>query len=47
MHGGGQRSGVMIYIAIAILIVFMSYFFVKALQHSDPQQPRALLHDSK
>jgi hypothetical protein len=46
MNDRHERSGVMIYIAFAILILFLSYAFVKAYQ-SGPQEPRAPVHDSK
>jgi hypothetical protein len=46
MDGGHKRSGVMIYMAIAILIMFLSYVFVKAFR-SSPPEPHAPVHDSK
>jgi hypothetical protein len=46
MDEGQKRSGMIIYIAIAVLVASMAYFFVKAFQ-SGPQEPHAPVHDSK
>jgi hypothetical protein len=43
---GNERSGVIVYIAIGVLILFLSYAFVKACR-TEPPQPHAPIHDSK
>jgi hypothetical protein len=45
---GKHGSATMLYIGLAILAILLSYVFVKAIHHADPNaQPHAPLHDTK
>jgi hypothetical protein len=45
---GKHGSATMLYIGLAILLAVLSYVFVKAMHHDDPNaQPHAPLHDTK
>jgi hypothetical protein len=46
MDGNHKRSGIMIYIGIAVMILFLSFVFMKACR-SGPQEPHAPVHGSK
>jgi hypothetical protein len=45
---GKHGSATMLYIVLGILVILLSYVFVKALHHTDPNaEPHAPLHDTK
>jgi hypothetical protein len=45
---GKHGSATMLYFGLGILVILLSYVFVKAVHHTDPNaQPHAPLHDTK
>jgi hypothetical protein len=47
-RGDKHRSAAMIRIVLVVLLFFLSYAFVKAAHHVDPNaQPHAPMHDQK
>ena len=45
---GKHGSATMLYFGLGILVILLSYVFVKALHHADPNaQPHPPLHDTK
>jgi hypothetical protein len=39
--------GAMMYIILAVVVLSMSFVYLKAAHHPEPTQPRAPMHDSK
>jgi len=49
LHQGSRRgSATMLYVGLGILVALLSYVFVQAVHHTDPNaQPHAPLHDTE
>jgi hypothetical protein len=47
-RSGKHGSAAMLYIILGVLVFFLSYVFVKAVHHVDPNaQPNAPMHDQR